>query len=84
MADDFARRFATRQIELQTASLAQDAERLAQDARIFADSFTRGGSRAGGASRVAQAALLVLQQAAQLDAAIETMSYLAPAPKDQP
>lgn len=53
MADDLAHRFVTRQLDLTTAELVLAAERLAEDARHYADRIAAG-RHGNGAHRLAQ------------------------------
>lgn len=62
MADELVRRFAARQIQMATDDLKRDAERLARDAREYADAVAAGAHSS--AHRLAQeAADLALTEA---------------------
>ncbi|MFJ4785093.1 hypothetical protein [Streptomyces sp. NPDC088794] len=61
MADELARRFVTRQLQMAAEELEREAERLAVAARVYADEIAAG--RHGSAHRLAQdAAALALAE----------------------
>lgn len=76
-AADFVKRQAARRRE----HLARDAQYLADDAARYAASVTKGERDAGGASRLAQAALQIALAATRLDEMAETIAYLSHDPE---
>lgn len=66
-SDALARRMADNQIGMHAASLARDAERLADSARQYADDLKDGKPAQGGAYQLAVAVTDLLRQAARLD-----------------
>lgn len=70
--------FAHRQIASELASLKRDADRVAEDARLYAATVAAGRSAPGDANRLVQGAIQLAQQAARLAGVQETVAYLAP------
>ena len=75
-----AAEFARRQIAIEATTLRRDAERLADDARLYANTAaTTAAARPdpGSARRLADLAVQVAQQAARLAAIQETAAYMS-------
>lgn len=78
MTDDLARRFAARQLQLAADDLVRDAERLARDARAYADTIASGNP--ANAHRLAQDAAALAYTERRLAGMREMASLLDTTP----